>query len=278
MTIFVFTELGGADVLGKARELADASGDRVVAFTSKISPEDTQRLIYLGADEVLTCEIHSWNEWASLIRDQIEADANSKIILFPSNISCNVLMGEIYSRGAGKFAPMLDQADLLDVDSASKTFHGMAIQKNFSSGKVALCSLRISSLSPPFEDSSRFGKTRRVEWNGPRLEEALLARTALSSSDGLTVLLGHTLDDATRLLGEKFAKRNGGRSQKYSGKVDVVYGPCIAIEVDAKLRDLPEFQRELISISKTSLPINSISDSSIITEDLDAVLRYLVSN
>ena len=117
--VFVFADYGGKTSSEKAGNSPIVWGDKVVAFTSRDSPDETKQLINLGADEVLTCEIKTLNEWVSMICEQVQSDSNSKIVLFPSNTFSNALMGMIHAQSE-TFAPFADQAEILDGETAGK--------------------------------------------------------------------------------------------------------------------------------------------------------------
>ncbi|MFI5420013.1 MAG: hypothetical protein ACHQ1H_03510 [Nitrososphaerales archaeon] len=282
MTIFVLGNYGGKNLLGKARELGDAWGDKVVAFTFKDSREEMEEMIHLGADEVLHSEIDDIRDIVSTVFEQVRLDSSSKVVLFPSTTFSNGIMGMLYTRGKELFSLFEDQVELVEENFVGKRFGGsqLAFQKKAVPGKVVLCSLRQSAVSPPFEDITRRGKIRSLRPNseaGSQLtsynEVVVKPRT-----DILTILIGGNVQRKTNELATGVAEKFGGYSKSYISKIEVVYGPCIAIEVGQRLRDLPEFKSDLISISKAPLPINTISDISIITSEIDAVLEKLISN
>ena len=64
--------------------------------------------------------------------------------------------------------------------------------------------------------------------------------------------------------------------EKYSGAVEVVYGPCIAIELNDKLRDLPEFKGDLLSLNTKKSPINAISDIAVANSEIAKILEALL--
>jgi hypothetical protein len=282
MTIFVLANYGGKNLLGKARELGDAWGDKVVAFTFKDSQEEMEEMIHLGADEVLHSEINDIRDIISTVFEQVRSDSSSKMVLFPSTTFSNAYMGMLYSYGRELFSLFEDQVEFVDEIFVGKRFGGsqLSIQKKPVPGKIVLCSLRQSTVSPPFEDVTRYGKIRSLK---PK-SEAGSQLTSYSesivkpSSEILTILIGGNVQSKTEELAALVVEKYGGYSKSYTGKIEVVYGPCIAIEVGQRLRDLPEFKSELISISKAPLPISTISDTSIITSEIDAVLDELISN
>ncbi|MDA4111095.1 MAG: hypothetical protein OK439_01045 [Thaumarchaeota archaeon] len=277
MTIIVFSEFGGENLLGKARELGDASGEKVAALTSKGSSDKDQKLIFLGADEVLICDVKSVGEWISVISDYVKSDGSSRMIIFPLSFSSSAIMGAIYARDKGRFSPFLDGADTVELDSAARkigTFN-FALERKLISDKVALISLRTASVSKPFEDTSRYGEVRKLELIPSKNSFQILLDN--SNSEEFTVLVGRGVTGTTAELAELVASKYRGRARQYSSRIEVVYGPCLAIEMGSKLRDLPEFNGELISISSRALPINSIADASAVIPELDAVLQGLLS-
>jgi hypothetical protein len=282
MTIFVLGNYGGKNLLGKVRELGDAWGDKVVAFTFKDSREEMEEMIHLGADEVLHSEIDDIRDIVLTVFEQVRSDSSSKIVLFPSTTFSNAIMGMLYSRGKELFSLFEDQVELVDESFAGKRFgvSELAFQKKVVPGKVALCSLKQSVLSLPFGDVTRYGKIRSLK---PKSEAGSQLTSyneiiVKSSSDILTVLIAGNAQSKTKELAALVAKKYGGYSKSYTSKIEVVYGPAIAIEIGQRLRDLPEFKSDLISISRTPLPISTISDASIITSEIDAVLEKLISN
>ena len=282
MTVFVFSDFGGRALLGKGRELADNWGDKLVAITYKDSSDDTKQLINLGADEVLTCEFNTLDEWATMICEQVDLDSNSKIVLFPSNTFSNALMGMIRAQSE-TFAPFEDHVEMLDGETAGKKLGttGLLLRQKLVPGKVMLCSLRSRFFSPSYEDPSRTGKTKSIRSKNFKEDSRFSSYNETimpPASDLLTVLVGSRTTEETKRIAGKLAEKYGGLSKKYSSQIEVVYGPCIAIEVDARLRDLPEFQGELISISSSTLPISSISDSSVLIKEIDSVLQNLLSS
>ena len=103
--IVVFCELGGSRLLGKAREIADTTGDKLVALTSEKSEERQQKLIHLGADEVIGCAIDNLSDWIPVISGILESVSDVKMIVFPSNSTANILMGLLYSGSKRRFSP-----------------------------------------------------------------------------------------------------------------------------------------------------------------------------
>ena len=271
--IAVFCGLGGHALLGKAREIADETGERVAAFAS-IGSENTQKLIYLGADEVLVSPVTSMGEWVPTISKYISSEASLKVVIFPSGIFSNALMGMIYATIPEKISVYLEDVTDFSTDGATKKFYNsLEIVKGLSSERTALISVDKTSVSEPFEDTARFGKTKTLDvvLKGSPLPSS----DVMSQSETLVVLLGSEVSESTARLANRVAEKYRGVFRVMSGKVQIVYGPCLAVEVQTKLRDLPEFRGELISISRKKLPIDSISELAAITPDLDRLLQSL---
>lgn len=275
--IVVFCQNGGEKLLGKARELADASGDRVLALLQK-DETDAQSLIYLGADEVLTSSANGVLSWTNSIIELVKSDSKIQSIIFPSNLFCNAIMGGVYASLSERVGTFYDNAELFDGSSVSRSHYdmGVASQKRLVENELVLVSMKLASVPTPFEDSSRYGKIKDMQYK-PDLDDDSLGSIAdyRSSSDSLTILLGSE-DQELRALAEKVAEKYHASLEQLSGAVQVVYGPCLAIEVKSRLRDLPEFKGQLISINILKAPISTISDSSAITESVAQVLEALL--
>ncbi len=269
--IIVYCKFGGEGLLGKAREIADSTGDRILALTEKESI-DPQKLIRLGADEVLQADVDSPSEWVLIISDLVQKD-KIRAVLFPSNIVSNIIAGAIYSRVREKTEIFLEEVDFLDVSTASKSFDGLGLSRNFGE-KLSIISMKTTSVPPPYEDSSRYGKVRELAKDSAPLsfllEEA--SEQPLSSSGELTVILGN---DKLAEPAKKFAEKYGAVFLKYSSTVEVVYGPCVAIELDAKLRTLPEFKGNLISLNSKPMPIDAISDVVVVNPEIAKILESM---
>ena len=85
--IIVFCELGGEGLLGKAREIADSAGSKVLALISEESV-DPQRLIHLGADEVLKSSVNEMSDWIEIISDLITSENKLKDGAF--SVKCHI--------------------------------------------------------------------------------------------------------------------------------------------------------------------------------------------
>jgi electron transfer flavoprotein alpha subunit len=276
--IVVFCELGGSRLLGKAREIADATGDKLVALSFERSEEIQQNLIHLGADEVISFAAENVGDWVPVISEIVRSESNVKMVVFPSNLSANILMGLVYSNVKPEISSFLDGAQALDADSTSKRFEDsmLVLQRRLSSDKTALVSLEPTSFAEPFMDTSRYGKIKAVEKINP--ERAISLPVTTDSSSKLTVLAGRGIGEKTVVLAKLLAEKYHGEMKIISGKVEVIYGPCIAVEISAGSRELPEFKGELISVAEKNPPIGSIAEVSVVTPELDSVLEGLASD
>ncbi len=271
-----FCELGGDVLLGKARELADSVGDRVLALIETEST-DPQRLISLGADEVLKADIEAPGEWVAVFSDLIESE-KVRAVIFPSNDVSNVIAGAVYFRQMGKVGSFLDEADYVDGTMAAKDFNvtGFSLQKSWAESKTSIISIRTTAVPEPFEDNSRYGKVRDYQPKQTSLSFLLedAPKQPVSSSSELTVIGG---DDILAESAKKLADLYHARFLKYSSAIEAIYGPCLAIEVSAKLRDLPEFRSDLISLNTSASPINVISDIAVVNPEIKKIIGNLVS-
>ncbi len=280
--IIVFAELGGERLLGRAREIADSLGLRLVALCSK---DDTksQELIELGADEVISFDAKSVNEWSRVLSYLIRNQKQTRIVLLPSTPLGNAILGSTYALTSEQIGSFLDDADKISEQRASKTMHpsGRVLQST-ASDKVSLWSLKVNSVPEPFGDSSRYGKVttqetpRETEIKSPLVKDPDL--DSLSSS--LAILVGgayiDNLDTEDRRKLEELAEKYSARLLKMSGKIEVVYGPCLAIEVNTAGRELPEFHSEVLSLNSSEAPISRIAKLSAITPNVLTVVNNLL--
>ena len=260
-------------MLGKAREVADSLGDRVTALVGSDST-DPQQLIHLGADEVLKALVETPGDWIPIISDLIETEKRLRALIFPSNIISNVISGAIYYREMRNVGGFLDEADFVDGTNVSKGFdtNSQAFQKALAEDKVNILSINILAAAPPFEDTARYGKVKEYHRRDNAAVNFLMEgapEEPVNSCQELTVVAGdESILEATRKLAERFHSR----LMKYSGLIEVIYGPCIAVEVSGKLRLLPEFGGDLISLNSRVSPINAISDVVVVNSELNDIL------
>lgn len=275
--IDAFCEFGGENVLGKAREMADSIGDRVRAIVSSSRSSDPQRLLYLGADEVLKCDTKETSDWIDLFSSLISNEAQLKLVIFPSNVVCNAIMGAIYAKESRKISLYYDDADLLDSSNVTKSLvgTGFAFQSSLD-GKVKLVSIKTSSLSPPFEDSSRYGKVRIAEWKkDDGFKSVPLNVESGIETSKLTILVGPDTSSVVYDLSEKLGKKYMARVMKLSREIEVIYGPCLAVGIEARARDLPRFEGYLVAINSKRAPITAIADAVVQSQDIETILSTM---
>jgi hypothetical protein len=280
--IVVFAELGGEKLLGKAREIADSVGDRVVALCA--SDADAQKLIYLGADEVQRAEVEEPGEWVSVISELFQNEPRIRSLIFPFNVVTSVIAGAVYARERKSIESFMDGADYFDGQMIARGMDTSdhAIQKRGASEeqqqqkKTAVITINVASVTPIFEDSSRYGKIGEEALSKKKSELSFSLEGApekpVNSLNELTVILG---DDRFRESAEKISERYDVRFVMYSSEIEVVYGPCIAIEVSEKFRNLPEFKGDLISLNTKQSAINTISDLAVISPEIDEIIESL---
>ena len=274
--IDVLCEFGGENLLGKARELADSVGDRVTALVSS-KDSDPQRLLYLGADEVLKCAASEPNQWIDALSSILSSEVRPKLVLFPSNVVGNTIMGAVYSVASDQVSSYFDDVELLESNAASKPLvgTGYAVQKPLGD-KVSLVSIKIASVSPPFEDSSRYGKVKDIEMKKlTGIVPVKIISGSGTESNNLTILTSPDLGKSVNELSEKIGKKYGARVLKFSGAIEVVYGPCVSLGIESRVRDLPRFEGYLISINSKSAPISTIADAVVQNQDIEKILSSM---
>jgi hypothetical protein len=291
--IAVLVEFGGEKLLGKAREISDSLGLRVVAVCSSAHGTDAfcQRLISLGADEVLKCSdpsnVFEWSEALSTFLEN--HDEQIKFIFAISGLFSDAILGRVYALSRDRVSSFATGLDSITETEATKNLRSWGASLHFGAksngGKVSIISFKPDSVPEPFEDSSRYGKISEVKVNfalstkdSPKTI-GLERQNFSDSSSVLTFLVGNRLAKkepelkAVRLVASKYH----GNLVIMSGKVQDVYGPCLAINVNARGEtDLPTFHEELISISNSSdQAISRIADTSFVTENILGVLENL---
>ena len=276
--IIVFAELGGEKLLGKARELGDSSALRVVAVCSAASKK-SKKLISLGADEVVTHTASTVGEWAEVFSSMLRGDSKIKYILFSSNLIANMILGSVYAKSKERIGSFLDGA-VLGENGASKDFFGSVLEAKSSTDKASIFSVQTGSVSEAFEDTSRYGKTvesavslvAAKNLKTPKLSD-YSAQDYLDSSSSITLLVGTGLSSSSA-LGE-LAPKLQARVIKLSGAVEVIYGPCLAIEVSSAQRELPDFRGDVVSLNSKEAPISSVVNLSVVTLDVEKVISEL---
>ena len=276
--ILVFCEFGGKKLLGKARELADLTASRVLALAGE-KETDTQNLISLGADEVFTCFADGISEWVDLISDLVRKTSGLRIAIFPSNRICDSIMAGVYFECSDKVGAYLDGADRIVEGDISKSFPelGLRATSQLVENKVNLASVKLSSIPEPFEEGTRYGKVSALPSRTSNRDELRLSTIGdcRGVSSILTILLG-SKDQRLQELSERIAEKYMTRVKYVSGKTQVVYGPCLAIEVRSRVGDLPEFKGPLLSVNSTKAPVTALSDLAGVSEDVEAVLEGLL--
>jgi hypothetical protein len=299
--IAVFAELGGSKILGKARELADRTGQRVIAFCSKAKRDTALKLIALGADRVVICDANSTREWAFFLASQVEEgnEESSRLILLPSSDFGNVILGRLSTVEGLDF--ILEGADFFDIGSACKSLLQGSVNlcSKTKGGNLSVLSVRVDKIPEAFEDSTKSGKVEEKSVGGatgvppsPLHEENPIADLQLSQMTReftdprtvLNILVGRKYfeegqREATReRLLKTLARRYEADLKVEEGRLESIYGPCLALEVKSRLSDLPDFEGELIAINTSRRdPIQRIATTKIVTYDIDSLVSSLLS-
>ncbi len=283
--IIVFADLGGEKLLGRAREIADSLGDKVLAVCKDDAPLRSQRLISLGADEVVSIDAKTVDDWSKVLASLIRTENETRFVFLPSNLIGNAILGATYALAFERVGSVADGIEKLNEQGASKTLHSSESVIRFTSsvGKVSLWSIKLNSVPEPFEDPSRYGRTRKLEL--PKASQSPGSPSAekiLDISSRLTILVGKNYFEKVDVSGKKIedlAQKFAGNVLRMSGKVQVVYGPCLAIEVESPEKELPEFQSELLSLNTSKdAAISRISNLSATTPDIGKVIDKLLES
>ena len=247
-----------------------------MAIVSGKGPRSASTFIYLGADEVIQFDFPTKGDWAFLISEYVKTESGLRMMIFPADILTDSLMGMVFALIPDKIAGYLDDAESLNSSEISKSLASFLLIQNITSnGKTYLVSLKLSSVTEPFEDSLRAGRIRaRSLEDGKGIPPP--PPEIHSWSVVPLILVGEGVAEEPSRLAGQLGEKYHGIMRFFSGKTEIVYGPCIAIEVSAKLRDLPEFKGDLISISSKKVPIDSIAELSVVTSELDQILKILV--
>lgn len=288
MIIAVLADLGGERLLGKAREIADSLGYRVLALRQNSRKADANRLIALGADEVETYQVNSASGWVTSITELAKRRSDLRIILLPSHIVGNYIAGGLSVSLSNSVGKMLDRVDAMTELVASKSIPSCpaTLTADLIDGKISIFSMILETLPEPFEDSSRHGKISSFDFSSPANRPNLLLREFgakfLESSSKLTMLLGRATANSSLdrgLLTQLASQYNAEVLEEQSAGGRTIYGTCIAIQVDAHTNELPEFQGELISLnSDRNARIIQISDYFVVSKDLNQVVKGLISS
>ncbi len=283
--IVVFAEEGGIKLLGKAREIADSSGYRVLAVCSRSRKQESKNFAHLGADEVLICNASSTGQWTQIFSRLLRESKEIKFLLFPSNTTGNLILGYLSTSESDKVGVMLDGAESITEFGITKSIRpswARLIAKP-STDKVTAVSVRIDSISLPYKDPSRYGNVREenmissgMEEHTPKLsgENELYA----GSENEPIFLAGKGLSESETLKLRELSRKYKARLAQVSGSLQVIYGPCFAVNVHSRLSELPEFQGDLLALnSSEGAPIQRVADMSLVCHDIFSVLEELLS-
>ena len=289
--IVVLAEFGGEKLLGKAREVADTLGLRVLAVCSSehATNELCQKIISLGADEVMKySNLTNVFEWSEALSSLLKDLQQIKFLFATSGLISDAILGRVYALSKDRIASFGTGIDSFSENEAKNNLRSWGVSllfKTTSDNKQCIFSFNPSSIPEPFEDTSRYGKTTEAKVN-PRAPTknspktvGLESKDYFDSSSDLTLLVGKTFPRREDNLkaAQRFASKYKANILIHSSKVEEIYGPCIAIEVEARQqKELPRFHGELIAInSSEDQAISRLANTSAITEDVSKVLEQL---
>lgn len=253
------------------------------------SPNRPRELISLGADEVISFNAKTVNEWSRVLAYLLRNEKETKFAFLPSNPPGNAILGSTYALASERIGSVADGVERLNEQGASKILHPsrIDIQIAVAIDKVSLWSIELNSVPEPVADPSRSGKKRSLEL--PKDSQSVVSPSIEGSgelrdfSSTLTLLIGRKyfehLDTAKRKKLEDLEKKYSAKLLAMSGNVQVVYGPCLAIEVDSQERELPEFQSDLLSLnSSKESQVSRVAKLSAVTQDLEKVIDELLKS
>ena len=281
--IAVLVEMGGERMLGKARELADAQGDQVLAVCSEQNKVQAQRYISLGADEVMVVDAESVGEWIGVFVDLLKGEKpRVSGLLVPSNVTGDLIIGSISSRIPEKTGSFLDGTESLNESNAAKIIplSEQTITVPFSSidGKKSLFSLKLNSLPEPYEDTSRYGKvTMGTVPSTMKQDRFYIPSNQMNNSTSFLTILKGKSEGLEELIGKIASKYNAVILNEADSPGRVVYGNCLAINVESQPRELPQFNGDLITVNhEKGAPIMKMASLSLITSDVEGLLKSLL--
>ncbi|HKW04234.1 MAG TPA: hypothetical protein VJN71_02940 [Nitrososphaerales archaeon] len=286
--ILVFAEAGGERLLGKARELADSMGTIVLALCSGEKEEKPRKLISFGADEVIRFNAITVLDWSRACTHLVRNRRDLRLFLFPSNSFGNAVMGSTYANAFEQIGTVTDQIESFDLEGERRVFQTSRTRLKTPpvGDKPPLWSIKLSSISEPFEDSSRIGKIESIDLptesgnlHSPEIGESVIA----DLSSGLTLLVGKAYleksGDSEKDKLTNLAKKYSGTFLETSGGIETIYGPCLAIDVRSALKNLPKFYSDVFALNiEKEAPISEIAKLSAVTPDLDKVIDDLIKN
>jgi electron transfer flavoprotein alpha subunit len=287
----VLAEFDGEKLLGKAREIADSMGFRVLALCSSERGADfAQKLISLGADEVISySNLTDVFEWSKAVSSLLNANREIRFVFAISGIINDAILGRVYaslSNRVNSFATRIDSINEIEATKNLRTW-GASLHFRISGeeDKVSLFSFKPFSIPYPFEDPSRPGKVTEVEFKSEASAKkspktAGLEKECFSDSGSiLTILVGKAVARGRAQLeaAQRIASKYYGTLLTTDEKVQDVYAPCLAIKIeDRRAKDLPRFHEELISVTDSEgQVISTVADTSIVAVNITDILRDL---
>ncbi|MHB8566314.1 MAG: hypothetical protein ACYC7D_00355 [Nitrososphaerales archaeon] len=283
--IAVLAELNGERLLGKARELADSQGYRVLAICSDKRKSEADRFIALGADEVESYPLSSVADCISIISNIVRKNNQLRVIFLPSNILGNLILGGVCATAPDHIGSVLDNAESISESGAAKTLPSAAVQlfAGFIENKVSVFSLKLATVPEPFEDSSRYGKvTSSIVDSSHLISAPLLSEydlNYLDSSSRLVIIEGKTNFSNKDLVAKLVSKFEATHLKEDSMQGRAIYGPCFAIEVRKDVRELPEIYGDLVSInSDQRAPISRVANLSVVEPNVESILEGILAS
>jgi hypothetical protein len=288
--IVVFAELGGEKLLGRARELADSLGLRVLAVCSDSHDAVfSQHLILLGADEVIKYRgTKSVFDWANVLSSLLREKGQVSFLFGMSGLYTDAIFGRTYALDKERIGTFLTGIDSINEDTGAKylrTWSAALQNRPGSEGKVSVFSFKSSAIPEPFEDSSRYGKTSETEIKAEQQKSSpsvlnIESSEFLDSSGRLTILSDNSSssDEERNKAIHNVAQKYKADVVTYSSQVQEVYGPCIAIDVVLRHeRELPRFHSELIAVNNAEdhSVISNVADLRVLTNDTGKILQEL---
>jgi hypothetical protein len=289
--LVVFAEFGGERLLGKARELADSLGLRVLAICSSETGTDEfcNKVIALGADEVTKYRNPSTIfEWSEALSALLKSQKQIRFLLANSGVFSDTILGRVYEFAKDRIGSFATGIDSLSENEATKNLRSWGGSIGFrvaEDGRANVFSFKSISVPEPFQDTSRYGKISEFEFKSSLTKKNSPAVASLGkeqysdASSFLTLLLGR---DLAKNETEVKAVQNVASKYKasfiiQSSKIEEIYGPCLAIEVQGwQQRELPRFHEELIAISSNSdLAITRVADTSVTNDNVVDILKEL---
>jgi electron transfer flavoprotein alpha subunit len=285
--IVVLAELGGERLLGKARELADYQGVRVLAVCSEESKSQAQRYISLGADEVEIFPASNVSEWIEVFVNLVKSSKNLRMIILPSNVVGNLILGAVSARIPERIGSVLDGTEELSENSATKLIplseciiEVVPFSSSSSQEKVAILTLRLTAFPEPYEDTARYGKVLSGMVPTTMVQDRFYipANLGNDSSDVLVILRSKSgTKSLLDVVNEVASKYRAVVLNEEDSAGKIVYGNCLAIDVNSHPRDLPQFNGDLVSINADKdAPITKLASLALVAQDVEGLLRSII--